>query len=130
MKWIDGNLLVTTAIVFGGFGDGGERVEHGVRERVRRIEPSDQVGNCLLVLGEARDAERVMDQHLVVALRHAHRRQDRAGRVRAHQQIDLVDGDELLVERAREVGLRLVVLDDPFDRPAEQAVLRLFSCST
>jgi hypothetical protein len=63
----------------------------------------------------------VVDQHLVVALRHAHCRQDRAGRVRAHQQVHLVGGDELLVQRARHVGLGLVVLDDPFDRPAEQA---------
>ncbi len=62
-----------------------------------------------------------MHQHLVVALRHTHRGEDRAGRVRAHQEVDLVHGDQLLVERAREVGLGLVVLDDPFDLAAEQS---------
>ena len=62
-----------------------------------------------------------MHQHLVVALRHAHRREDGAGGVRAHQQVDLVGGDQLLVQRARQVGLGLVVLEHPLDRPAEQA---------
>src|SRR5262249_55827072 len=50
-------------------------------------------------------------------------RQNRTGRVGAHQKVHLVDGDELLVERARELGLRLVVLDDPLDRAPQQAVL-------
>ncbi len=67
----------------------------------------------------------MVDEELVVALRDRHRGEDRARRVRAHQQIDLVDGDELLVERAREVGLRLVVADDPLDGPAEETVLRV-----
>ena len=67
----------------------------------------------------------MVDEQLVVALRDTHRRQDRARRVRADDEIDLVDGDELLVERARELGLRLVVADDPFDRPPEQTVLRV-----
>jgi len=62
-----------------------------------------------------------MHQHLVVALRHAHGGEDGTGRVRAHQEVDLVGGDELLVQGAREIGLGLVVLDDPFHLPAEQA---------
>ena len=121
MKWTDGNLLVTTAIGLRRLRRRGERVEQRVGERRRRVGAERPRRKVHVVLGEARDAERVVDEHLVVALRDAHRRQDRAGRVRPHQQVDLVDGDELLVERAREVGLRLVVLDDPLDRPAEQA---------
>jgi hypothetical protein len=65
----------------------------------------------------------MMDQDLVVALRDAHRGKNGAGGIGSHQQVDLVDGDELLIKRAREIGLRLVVLDDPFDGTAEQAVL-------
>ena len=76
-------------------------------------------------LARLRNAEGVMHQHLVVALRDAHRREDRAGGIGAHQKVDLVDGDELFVERAGQFGLRLVVADDPLDRPPEQPALRV-----
>ena len=102
-----------------------ERVAAACWGTSSRIGPERPRRELALVLREARNAERVVDEQLVVALRDAHRRENRAGRVRPHQQVDLVDGDELLVERAREVGLRLVVRDDPLDRPAEQAVLRV-----
>jgi len=101
----------------------GQRIEERVGEGRCRIRPQRPRRELHVVLGQARNAERVMDQHLVVALRDAHRRQDRAGRIRAHQQVDLVHRDQLLVQRPRQVGLRLVVLDDIFDRAAEQPVL-------
>jgi hypothetical protein len=78
-----------------------------------------------LVLGERRNAEGVVHEHLVVALRDAHRREDGAGRVRAHQQIDLVRGDELLVHGARDVGFGLVVFHRPFHFAPEQAAARV-----
>ena len=62
-----------------------------------------------------------MHEDLVVALRHTHRREDGAGRVRAHQQIDLVDRDQSLVEAPGDLGLGLIVEKDPFDGPAEQS---------
>src|SRR5437867_13354471 len=72
------------------------------------------------VYRERRNAERVVDKQLVIALLDAHRREDRAGRIGSHQQIDLVGRDELLVERTRKIGLRLVVPDDPFDLTTKQ----------
>ncbi len=68
------------------------------------------------------DAHAALDHHLAVALGHAHRRQDRRGGVGPHDQVDLVDGDQLLVEAARHVGLGLVVEQDVFDGPAQEAV--------
>ena len=101
----------------------GESIEQRIGKRRRRVGAQRPRRKVRVVLGEARNAERVMDEDLVVALRDAHCREDRAGGVRTHQEIDLVDGDELFVERPREVGLRLIVLDDPLDRAAEQSVL-------
>ena len=63
----------------------------------------------------------MMDQYFVIALGDAHGRQDGAGGIGAHQQIDLVDSDQLLVERPSQVRLRLVVLDDPLDLAAKQS---------
>ncbi len=105
----------------GRLGAGGQRVEHARGHRVLRLRAERPGRERELVLGERGHAEGVVHQDLVVALRHAHRREDRAGGVGAHQQVDLVGGDELLVERARQVGLGLVVLDDPLDLPAEEA---------
>ena len=113
------------AMVFGGLGDSLERVEQRVRHggAGRR---SERPGRELhVVLGQRRDAEGVVHEHLAVALRHAHRREDRAGGVGPHQQVDLVGGDQLLVEGAGEVGLRLVVLDQPFHLAAQQAAARV-----
>ena len=121
MKWIDGNLLVTTATVFGGFGRAASASNSVLGTVVCRVGAERPGRELHVVLGERRNAEGVVHQHLVVALRHAHRRQDGAGRIRPHQQVDLVGGDELLVQRAREVGLGLVVLQHPLDRAAEQA---------
>jgi len=75
-----------------------------------------------VILRETRNAERVMNEDLVVALRDAHRGENRAGRVRTHQQVDLVDGNQLLIECARQIRFRLVVLDHPFDRTPEKPV--------
>jgi hypothetical protein len=116
MKCTDGNLLVTIATVFGVLPAAASASNSVFGNVAAGIGPERPRREVRVVLGEARNAERVVDQDLVVALRHAHRGQDRAGGIRTHQQVDLVDGDELLVERSREVGLRLVVLDDPLDR--------------
>ena len=75
-----------------------------------------------LVLGQVRHPEAVVDEHLLIALGDAHGGDDRARRVRAHQQVDLVHRDELLVERARDLGLGLIVEQHPLHRPAEKAV--------
>ena len=115
---------MTTAMVFGGFGVAASASKSVFGNGCRRIGTERPRRKLPVVLREVGNAERVMDEHLVVALRDAHGREDCAGRIRPQQQIDLVDGDELLVERAREVRLRLVVLDDPLDRPAEQAAAR------
>jgi len=41
---------------------------------------------------------------------------------RGHEQIDLVHGDELLVESPRDLGLGLIVQQHPLDGTTEQAV--------
>ena len=61
-----------------------------------------------------------LDGPPLVALRDAHRREDGAGGVRSHQQVDLVAGHQLLVQRARQVRLGLVVLHDPLHLAAQQ----------
>ena len=99
-----------------------ERVEDDFGYRVVRIAREPAGRKLHVVFCEARRAEGMVDEHFVVALRDAHRREDVRRRVRAHHQVDLVDGDELLVERAREIGPRLVVLEHPLHGAAEQAV--------
>ena len=93
MKWTDGNLLVTMAIVFGGFGCAASASRACSGTSFAGSGPSDQVGNCASYLARLGMPNVWWIEHLVVALRDAHRREDRAGRVRAHQQVDLVDGD-------------------------------------
>ena len=46
MKWIDGNLLVTTATVFGGFGDAASASNSVAFTVLPGSEPSDHAGNC------------------------------------------------------------------------------------
>ena len=50
MKWIDGNLLVTTATVFGGFGPAASASKTVFGTVVAGSEPSDQAGNCISYL--------------------------------------------------------------------------------
>ena len=50
MKWIDGNLLVTTATVFGGFGPAASASNTVLGTVVAGSEPSDQAGNCMSYL--------------------------------------------------------------------------------
>src|SRR5687767_2822574 len=50
MKWIDGNLLVTTATVFGGFGPLASDSNTVFVVVVPGSEPSDQAGNCMSYL--------------------------------------------------------------------------------
>ena len=97
------------------------RIEDVVRPDVLRVERRARGLELHVVLGELRDAERCVQQHLVVALGHAHRGEDRGRRIGALDQVDVVRGDELLVERARQLGLRLVVAQHPLHRAAEQA---------
>src|SRR5438445_11880397 len=46
MNWIEGNLLVTTATVFGGFGPAASASNTVFGTVVAGSEPSDQAGNC------------------------------------------------------------------------------------
>ena len=104
-------------------GGGGHGVEDDGRHRLVRLGPEGRRRELHLVLGQVRHAEAVVNEQLLIALRHAHRGDDRAGRVGPHQQIDLVDGDQLLVERAGDLGLGLVVQQHPSHGAAEQAVV-------
>ena len=99
----------------------GGRAEHEVGPDDLRITGAAGRGELHVVLGQAGRAEAVVHQDLVVTLCDAHRREYRSGAVRPHDEVDLVDRDELLVERARHVRARLIVLHDPFHLAAEQA---------
>ena len=46
MNWIDGNLLVTTATVFGGLGPAASASNSVLGTVVAGSEPSDQAGNA------------------------------------------------------------------------------------
>jgi hypothetical protein len=56
----------------------------------------------------------------VVTLSHTHGRQDGTRGIGPHQQIDLVGGDQLLIQGASQIRLGLVVLADPLNLAAEQ----------
>ncbi len=62
-------------------------------------------------------------QQQAALLDERHDRRGRHGRVGREQQIDLVDVDQLGVDRRRLRCARLVVIDDQFDLAAEQAAL-------
>ena len=47
MNWIDGNLLVTTATVLGGFGPAASASNSVLFTVVCGSEPSDHAGNCM-----------------------------------------------------------------------------------
>ncbi len=96
-------------------------VEHRVGHRVARVRPERPGRKCHLILGERRYAKGVVHQHLVVALRNPHRRQDGTCGIWPHQQVHFVRGHQLLVHGARQIGLGLVVLHDPLDFAPEQA---------
>jgi hypothetical protein len=99
----------------------GQRVEHRGRHRLLGVGAERPRRKLLVVLGQARNAEGVVHQRLVVALGHAHGRKNGARGIRADEQVDLVGRYQLLVQRAREVGLGLVVLQHPLDRAPQQA---------
>ena len=61
----------------------------------------------------------------MVALGHGHGGEDSRGAIGAENQIDLLAGEQALVERARDLGLRLVVEQKQFDRPPEKTALRV-----
>ena len=122
MNCADGNLRGQDRHRLGRRREGRHRVEDdvGIGDVRLRAERRRREGAVVgLQLG---DAHAALDHHLAVALGHAHRRQDRRGGVRALDQVDLVDGDQLLIEAARDLGLGLVVEQHVLDRPAEQAV--------
>lgn len=50
MNWIDGNLLVTTATVFGGLGDAASASKSVLGTVVAGSEPIDHAGNCMSYL--------------------------------------------------------------------------------
>ena len=47
MKWTDGNLLVTIAIVFGGLGEAASASNTVVGTVLAGSGPSDHAGNCM-----------------------------------------------------------------------------------
>ena len=91
-----------------------------LRQRLVRVRARQERREMPLVGGHVRHAHGVLDEHLVVALGDAHRGEDRRRAVGAEDEIHLVRGDELLVKRARHVGLRLIVLQHILDRPAQE----------
>ena len=97
-------------------------VEDDVGIGLVRLRAERRGGKRHVVGLQVRDAHAALDHHLAVALRHAHRRQDRRRGIRALDQIDLVDRDQLLVEAARRLGLGLIIEQHVFDGPPEQAV--------
>jgi hypothetical protein len=102
---------------------GGARV--GVEQHLgigqTRLRPQRECRELHLVGRQARVAEAALDEQLVEALRHAHRRDDRAGAVRSHQQVDLFARDEALVQGARVARLRLVVQQHELHLAAQQS---------
>ena len=56
-----------------------------------------------------------------LALGDAHRREDRRRAIRAEDQVDFVGRDQLLMQRTRDVGLRLIVIEDVGHGSAKQA---------
>ena len=67
--------------------------------------------------------EKLPDQQHAALLDQRHDRRGRHRRVGREQQIDLVDVEQLRVERRRLRGARLVVIDHEFDLAAEQPAL-------
>ena len=100
----------------------GHRVENDVRIGLVRLRAERRRREGAVVGLQLRNAHAALDHHLAEALRHAHRRQDRRRGVRPLDQVDLVDGDQLLVEAARHLGLGLVVEQHVLDGPAKEAV--------
>ncbi len=100
---------------------------HGIEDdsgyRLVGLGPERRRRELHVVLREMRHAEAMMDEQLLVTLRHPHRGDDASRRVGAHQQVDLVHRDELLVETSRHLGLGLIVEQDPFDGTTEQTVV-------
>ena len=60
------------------------------------------------------------DRRHVVRHHHGYRRRHHIGRVGADHQVDLVDLDELRVDRRHVGGVALVVVENQLDRPAEE----------
>ncbi len=63
----------------------------------------------------------MLRKHKPVTLGDWHCRHDVGGGVGAHDQVDTVLADELLIQRGHVVGYRFVVSQIPLDRPAEEA---------
>lgn len=99
----------------------------GVEENVGRgligLRPADGRREMPLVGGEIGRPHRVLDVELLVALGDGHAGEDRRGAVRPENQIHLVGRDQPLVERARDIGLRLVVEQNILYRPTQQPAL-------
>ena len=68
------------------------------------------------------EAEQRREHHLL-AHDDGHRRHDHVGAVAGDDQVDLIDLEQLGVERRNLRRVRLVVVVDELDRPAEQAAL-------
>jgi hypothetical protein len=98
------------------------RVQDHVRITLVRLWPEWRRREGHLVGLQLGNAHAALDDQLAIALRHAHRGKDRRCRIRPHDQVDLVDGDQLFVEAARHVRLGLVVEQQILDRAPEEAL--------
>ena len=107
---------------FGRLGASVQSIEHHVWKRHLWYVTSGPGREVHVVFGQAGDAKCVMNQNLVVALGHAHGRQNIGRGVGTDQQINLVNGDDLFVQGARQVGPGLVVFEHPLDRATQQTV--------
>ena len=115
---------VMTAIV-DGFGLSGiGHVEERLHRDVRRILADRRHAEVLVVieLGVVRESEQA-HQHHVVLHGDRQRRGDDRRRIAAVDQVDLIDVEQLGVDRGHIGRIALVVVIDKLDRPAEQAAL-------
>ena len=139
---VDAGPLGVHARAFGGlvleFGIGGDD-RHRLRLRVLRC------GQVKIALGkdfhrigaerQHREVFRIMElvvgrereqseEQPVVRDRNRHRRHHQIGAVARHQEVDLVDVDQLGIDRRHQRRVALVVVVDELDRPAEEPALR------
>ena len=95
-----------------------ERCRPAVGRPPRRIVEPHVVANLAVHL-----EREVADQQQAALLDQRHDRRRRHGRIGREQEIDLVDVQQLRVDRRSFRSARFVVIDDKFDLAAEQATL-------
>ena len=104
---------------FGRFGARGHGIEHQIGPGALDLVGLAAHRKQHVVFGQGGQAKGVVQQQFAVALGNAHGRQNIGRGVGAHQQVDLVHGDQLLVQGARHIGLGLVVFEHPLHWAAQ-----------